>query len=108
MAVPMSLITAPRVLMHSTSMVVVWWTIRSNKLSIFTLTVRHPNAVITILITTVSHVILYTVHSIVSVSVSMIVSMSVSMAMAILWGGEYPIQMNAPVDPTCTCTQWYK
>ena len=101
MAVPMSLITTPRVHMHSTSMVVIWWTVRSNKLSILALTVRHPNAVITILITTVSHVILYTVHSIVSVSVSMIVSMSVSMAMAILWGGEYPIQMNAPVDPTC-------
>ena len=99
MAMPMSLITAPRVLMHSTSMVVVWWTIRSNKLSIFTLTVRHPNAVITILVTAVSHVIPYTVHSIVSVSMSMIVS--VSMTMAIVWGREYPIQMNAPVDPTC-------
>ena len=99
MAVPMSLITTPRVHMHSTSMVVIWWTVRSNKLSILALTVRHPNAVITILVTAVSHVIPYTVHSIVSVSMSMIVSMSVSMA--IVWGREYPIQMNDPVDPTC-------
>ena len=79
--VPMSLITTPSVRVHSTPMVVVWRTIRSNKLTVPTFTVRHSNTIITILITTVSHVIPWTVH-VVTMTVTIIPS-AVVMAMSV-------------------------
>ena len=81
---PMSLITPIRVLMHCTAMVVVWRMVRSNKLTIPTFAVRHSNAVITILVTTVSHVIPWTVYIVVVILPTVV--MPVSMTMTMTWG----------------------
>ena len=82
---PMSLITPIRVLMHCTAMVVVWRMVRTNKLTIPTFTVRHSNAVITILVTTVSHVIPWTVYIVVVIMPTVVMPVSMTMTMTMTW-----------------------
>ena len=52
MTMPMSLITPPRVVVHSAVMVYMTRSVRANKLTIPAFAMWHPHTVITILVTT--------------------------------------------------------